>query len=241
MHRFFLPDTILQPGEIGLPDSISRQINRVLRLKPGIQIVLLDNQGFEYPANLTEVNDTRCTASILRRQSAEGEPETRVTLLIGLTQREKFELILQKCTEIGVTTFQPFISSRTLIQKNKDVEDKYPRWNKILLEAAEQSHRGRIPQLLPTLPYQAAVSIQAETSLKLLLWEEENQSQIKSALHGAHNMGISLIIGPEGGLSSDEAETAKKCGFVPVSLGKRILRMETAAILAAGLVNYELE
>jgi 16S rRNA (uracil1498-N3)-methyltransferase len=241
MHRFFIPAESFQSSEITLPKEVTQQICRVLRLKIGSEIMLLDDLGFEHTAHLIEVNESHCTASILSKQPSLGEPATQITLLIGLTQREKFELILQKCTEIGVTTFMPIITTRTLIQKTSDVDDKAPRWKKIIQEAAEQSHRGHIPALSPALKYaEALAKPTTEDALKLILWEDEANLSIKQQLRAFKGKQVSLIIGPEGGLSAEEVELAKASGYIPVSLGKRILRMETAAIHAAGVVLYEL-
>jgi 16S rRNA (uracil1498-N3)-methyltransferase len=241
MHHFFIPASLFQSGEIVLPAEVSRQICRVLRLKTGSEILLLDDLGFEYPSRLSEINETRCTAAVQSKQLSQGEPSTRLTLVIGITQREKFELILQKCTEIGVSEIIPFISSRTLVQKSGEIEDKYPRWNRILQEAAEQSHRGKIPQLLPAIKYGEVLnSMKENDALKLVLWEEESEISLKSILQGCKSKEVCLVIGPEGGLSTKEVEAAKEHGFTLVTLGKRILRMETAAMIATGLVIYEL-
>ncbi len=241
MHRFFIPAELFQTSEITLPREVSQQICRVLRLKTGSEILLLDDRGFEYPSLLCEVGEVHCTVSVLSKVPSQSEPVTQITLLIGLTQREKFELILQKCTEIGVTTFIPLITTRTLVQKISDVEDKYPRWKKIIQEAAEQSHRGRLPVLAPTLKFaEALTQTKVEASLKLILWEEEANLSIKDQLRAFKGNKVDLIIGPEGGLSAEEVDLAKQNGYMPVSLGKRILRMETAAIHAVGVVLYEL-
>ena len=242
MHRFFIPTPLFQTPEIILPAEVSQQISRVLRLKTGTDILLLDDQGFEYLARLCEVQASQCTATIIEKRTASGEPATRLTLIIGLTQREKFEMILQKCTEVGVSTFVPVISSRTLIQKPRDVEDKYPRWKKIIQEAAEQSHRGHIPTLEPVIKIDDALKMMNQKdSLKIVFWEDENKTTLKNALQSCQKRDITIIIGPEGGLSVEEVAAAQRSGFMPATLGRRILRMETAAILAAGLVLYEFE
>lgn len=241
MHRFFIPAELLKTSEVSLPHEISQQICRVLRLKTGSEIMLLDDQGFEYASRLCEVSESHCVASVSSKAPSQAEPVTQITLFIGLTQREKFELILQKCTEIGVTTFAPMITTRTLVQKISDVEDKYPRWKKIIQEAAEQSHRGRLPLLAPTLKYMdALVKSKTDDSLKLILWEDEANRSIKQQLREFKGNQVNLIIGPEGGLSAEEVELAKASGYDAVSLGKRILRMETAAIHTVGVVLYEL-
>ena len=239
MHRFFIPAELFITKEVTLPADISRQISRVLRLKTSDAILLLDDRGNEYPSLLQTVNDTACMAIVKSKQPSEGEPAIHLRLILGLTQREKFELILQKCTEVGVSEFLPVITSRTLIQKTRDAEDKYPRWQKILREAAEQSHRGCIPRLLPINNYAQALE-QNEDSLKLILWEEESSISLKGKLSGYQGKQLTLLVGPEGGLSAGEVDLARQNGFIPVSMGRRILRMETAAILAVGLALYEL-
>lgn len=242
MHRFFIQSPLAQTPEIDLPLEVSHQISRVLHLKAGSEIMLLDNTNQQYLFRLEEVSGQACKASLISINPCEGEPATRVTLLIGMTQREKFELILQKCTEIGVSTFMPFISSRTLVQRTSDVDEKIPRWTKILHEAAEQSHRGIIPTLQTAQKLEAALhSLADHKALKLVLWEDEIDQKFKTALSGYSGKEIILLVGPEGGLSTTEVELAKACGFNAVSLGKRILRMETAAMIAAGLVLYELD
>ena len=241
MHRFFVPSNLLQTQEFALSPEISHQISRVLHLKPGSKVMLLDNTNFEYLCRLEEVSVPACKVHMISKNPCTAEPSTRLTLLIGITQREKFELILQKCTELGVSTFTPFISSRTLVQRTQDVDEKAARWMKIVQEAAEQSHRGMIPTLNRAQKLENALdALSGQKALKLVLWEDEVDQGIKSYLSGCEAKEVILLIGPEGGLSSDEVEHAKACGFAAVSLGKRILRMETAAMMAAGLAIYEL-
>jgi len=238
MHRFFLPSGLFNSDEIALPPEVSHQVHRVLRLKVGTPIVLLDGNGCEYASVVRTVGET-CVATVKSKELAQGEPSTRLRLILALTQREKFEWVLQKCTEVGVSEFLPVITSRTLIQKFRDVEDKVPRWQKILREAAEQSHRGLVPELLPVTEFTQAIK-QKGDSLKLLLWEDESKTGFRELLREYKGNSLTLVVGPEGGLSSEEVALASQNGFTPVTLGKRILRMETAAILAAGLALYEL-
>jgi 16S rRNA (uracil1498-N3)-methyltransferase len=238
MHRFFLPPGLFNSEEVILPPEVSHQVHRVLRLKVDTPVVLLDGTGYAYTSVLRTIGES-CIASIKTKELVQGEPQTRLRLILALTQREKFEWMLQKCTEVGVSEFLPVITSRTLIQKARDVEDKYPRWQKILREAAEQSHRGLIPALLPVTVFAQAVK-QYNDALKLILWEDESKTGLKDLLHGYKGNSLTLVVGPEGGLSREEVDLASQNGFTPVTLGKRILRMETAAILAAGLALYDL-
>jgi 16S rRNA (uracil1498-N3)-methyltransferase len=240
MHRFFLPPASIGPNRVTFPAEVSRQLNLVLRLKPGTMVTVLDGTGIEYSVTLTEVNSNTSLGDIIDNRAAATEPHTHLTLLLGLTQREKFEWMLQKCTEVGVTMFVPVISSRSLVQSGREVLGKYERWQRILREAAEQSHRGVIPGLHEPMTLKEAVNL-ADFSehCRLIPWEEEKSLSIRAALIQNRSEKVVLAVGPEGGFSEAEVSMAKLAGFLPVSLGPRILRMETAAITSASLVLYE--
>lgn len=237
MHRFFLPAEAFQGDAIRFPPETAHQIQRVLRLRAGEKIICLDNQGWEYLVELTETAPSTFDGSILAKEPAGGEPAVRLHMLLCLSQREKFEWMLQKCTEVGVSEFTPVFSSRSLVQDTRSLENKYSRWEKILQEAAEQSERGFIPRLNRAVDYAAALNGAAAASgLCLLAWEDEKILRLPDALEGQKaGSVVSLMIGPEGGLTEEEAGQAKNAGWKPVSLGRRILRMETAAVVSAAL------
>lgn len=234
MHRFFLPAISFQGEQVTFPADTARQIQRVLRLHPGDQVVALDNQGWEYTVALSEGQPG---GRILSRQVSSGEPLLRLHMFLCLAQREKFEWMLQKCTEVGAGEFTPVISSRSLVQDMRSLENKEERWKRIIQEAAEQSGRGKIPVLNTPLDYESALkSASAVHNLSLLAWEGENSLRIADALGSQErNASVALLIGPEGGLSGEEAALAQTSGWKTVSLGPRILRMETAALVAAAL------
>jgi 16S rRNA (uracil1498-N3)-methyltransferase len=242
MHRFFLSPDLIQKKGFVFPTDTAHQISRVLRLHAGKTVRVLDGLGHEYLVELTRVDYGLVEGKIIDSNPVSGEPKTFVRLLVGLTQREKFEWILQKCTEIGVCAYTPLVTSRTLIQKINEVEEKYPRWQKIILEAAEQSHRGIIPILEPTRQINEIMARKLDSGTTgLFLWEDETEIELKSVLQATTNRVINLVVGPEGGFTREEADLARKAGYLSVSVGKRILRLETAAMLAAGLVIYQLE
>ena len=241
MHRFFITPEGIQDDRVHLSGAIAHQIARVLRLKTGDPCVVLDNTGSEYAVILDEVNPESCSARIFEKRAAE-EPAVRLLMLLCLTQREKFEWMLQKCTEVGAAGFLPVISQRSLIQGEAELRNKYTRWERILREAAEQSGRGVIPALLPALRLENAVrAVGQDYPLRLIPWEGEKQANLKSLLKGWKNQPVAVLIGPEGGFAEDEVGTAMAAGFKPVTLGKRILRMETAAVVSAALILHELE
>ncbi len=242
MHRFFLTPELIQNKMVTFPPEIARQVIKVLRLEAGRQVQVLDGLGQEYLVELTDVRPDLVAGRILETCSALGEPLTRIHLYVALTQREKFEWILQKCTEVGVAEFTPMTTTRSLLQKPSEVAGRFPRWQSILREAAEQSHRGVVPTLHPAISFRTLIDGGLKPNrLGLFLWEEETKVDLKTQLKNSRCREILIVIGPEGGFTADEAQMAKDAGYQVVSLGKRILRMETAAIAAAAQVLYELE
>ncbi len=243
MNRFFVPPEAIDGADVNIPEEISAQIRKVLRLKDGSAVQFLDNQGWLYESRIHYLDTKHLTAEITQKRPAESEPACRISLYIGLTQREKFEWVLQKCTEAGVGQIIPVITERSLIRKASDVSSKQERWEKILKEAAEQCGRGRIPELLPVMTCNQAIQAGAKAEKALFCWENEKQTSLRSIVDPIRGTvrEISLMIGPEGGFSEEEAAAALSAGWIPISLGKRIYRMETAALASVILTLYEIE
>ncbi len=243
MNRFFIPPEAVQGTNISIPDETAAQIRKVLRLKEGTRVHFLDDLGNLYESSIHYLDEKHLTAEIQRKRPAEGESACRLSLYVGLTQREKFEWILQKCTEAGAARIIPMITERSLIRKASDIAGKTERWQKILKEAAEQCGRGRIPELLPPQSFRQAAEAGASADLALFCWEEEKQKTLRELIDPVRDSAgtISLMVGPEGGFSEEEASLARTAGWSPVTLGKRIYRMETAALAAVILTLYEME
>lgn len=241
MNRFFLSPDCFSPELIRFDGETSHQIKRVLRLKSGDEVIALDGCGWEYSVQLTQVGGAGVEGRILSSRQTTAEPKTHLTLLVGLTQREKFEWVLQKCTEIGAAAFTPVITSRSLVQDIRSAEQKTERWQMILKEAAEQSGRGRIPMLNPPVLYLQALEQLRNFDLGLVASEAEQKTPVTAAIKRFQGESLGVLIGPEGGLTVDEIQRAQKAGIRPVSLGPRILRMETAAIVAAALILHGLK
>lgn len=245
MHRFFLSPEQIEGNQVIFPGDISHQIARVLRLGVKDNLIVLDNLGKEYLVQLAEVHPDKCRAAILEVKSHQEISKCLVFLFISMTQREKFEWILQKGTEIGISEFFPVITSRTLVQSADQWRKKTERMERIIREAAEQSGSIQLPVLHNPLAYQDSLNCAAKFSdVSIILWENENKQGMKEYLRERQFPGvpakIAVFIGPEGGYSEDEIDQAIIAGIQPVTLGRKILRMETAAILAAGMVFYEL-
>ncbi len=244
-HRFFVrPDQIGKMGVL-FPEETARQIRQVLRLHPGETVTVLDGQGMEYSIQLETVSNEKVWGRLMGQNPSAGEPAVQVRLYLSLTQREKFEWALQKCTEVGVSCFVPVISSRTLARDKEQAMQKTDRWVRILKEAAEQSGRGLIPAILPPATLSDALAQAKETNLpSAFLWEGPTQTAYRTWLSEQAQIQppdkrtLGLFIGPEGGYSDEEVEMAQQAGIQPVSMGKRILRMETAAVVAAALALF---
>jgi len=236
MHRFFISSAQFTNENISLDGEIAHQLSRVLRLLPGARILLLDGAGNEAEAELTSVPKTGpVLLKIVGRRLAEGEPAIKVTLYQALLKGEKFDWVLQKGTELGISSFVPVLTERC-ISENARLE----RWQKIVREAAEQSRRGILPQVSSPISFKEAISQMATTPLALLAWEEEQTQPLRLTLNSFQTppTEVAVLIGPEGGLTSAEAQHAKTANIKVVGLGKRILRAETAGPTAAALVLF---
>ncbi|MBN2257320.1 MAG: 16S rRNA (uracil(1498)-N(3))-methyltransferase [Anaerolineaceae bacterium] len=244
MHRFFIPAACIQPPFVRLQGETARQIKLVLRLTPGTVITVLDGNPIERLVRLTLVERERVEGEIIAETEAFSEPQIRISLYIAMTQRMKFEWILQKGTELGVNSFIPVITSRSLVRETDSTTHKTERWEGILREAAEQSGRTSIPHLLPVMPLlQALEHGKQNCTICLAAWEKETNLGLKESLSSLNTTtipSVAVLIGPEGGLSDIEAHQAMAHDWKPISLGQRILRMETAALVITALVMYEL-
>ncbi len=237
MHRFFVPGSWQIGDEVVLEEAQAHQISQVLRLRPQTPITLLDNRDWAYTITLTEVNKRQVRGRVTERTPATGEPTTSLTLYQGLLKADKFEWVLQKGTEIGVACFVPLITERSVVQEVST--NKLARWQRILTEAAEQSGRGRVPQLLTPTPFASALTSLLPDTLALIPYEQEKATSLQTSLATSPSRHVALFIGPEGGWSEAEIRLAQASGVMPITLGPRILRAETAAVVAAALTLYE--
>jgi len=253
-NRFFLPASSLERDEVRLSPEQSHQVCHVLRLKAGDTIVALDDSGVEYEVTLTGVCLPETVGRVTARGPAHGEPATELVLFQSLLSREKFEWVLQKGTELGVAQFVPVLTERSIVRARLIEDKKLDRWRRIVTEAAEQSHRGRIPKIGQTVPFREAVAqlggfdhrLIAATFTETISLREALQKRSKRATDppgapsiGGEEVSVALMIGPEGGFTEEEAALAREKGAVPIRLGPRMLRTETAAVVACALVLYE--
>ena len=208
----------------------------MLRLRSGAHIIVLDDTGWEYEVKLKTVESDEIEGAVLNRNLAAGEPRTKITLYQALLKGSNFELVLQKCTEVGVSEFVPMLCERC-VAGEPDIK-RLDRWKSIIIEAAEQSKRGNLPVLQDLTPLNDACN--STNGLSLIPWEEEAIQGIGDILKTNQNAAkVSIFVGPEGGFSPSEIEIARSRGIIPVSLGPRTLRAETAGLVATTITLYE--
>lgn len=236
MHRFFVPSEWIDRDKVVFSSSQARQLREVLRLKAGDRITVLDNSGLEYQVNIVDIKHNLAEGEVVECYPYTNEPEVEITLYQALLKGKKFDLVLQKCTEIGVIGFVPVICERCIASIPS--KSRVTRWQRIIIEAAEQSGRGRVPILHPPADFKQAC--EAVRGFSLLPWETGESRGIKAAIRNiGHVKHVNIFIGPEGGFEPDEVEFARSRGILPVTLGKRILRSETAGMVTASAILYE--
>ncbi len=242
-HRFFVPPDAIAGDRVTFGPETAHQLRNVLRLRPGAQVTALDGTGTEYVVTLTALERDVAAGRIIAQQLARTEPRVSLTLYLCWIKGERFEWVLQKGTELGVSRFVPVLSERTVLRDPRRLTSKRPRWERIIREAAEQSARGRLPLLSDVLSFPEACreGLQGH-DLVLLPWERaEGEPILDIVRHWPSPLEkIALVVGPEGGFSPAEAAEAEAQGVRVVTMGPRILRAETAGVVAVALALSEL-
>ncbi len=243
MHRFFVEPSLPQSHIITLPDKLAHQVRDVLRLQVGEQCVLLDNSGGETLAEIANITRAHVTLRVIERLPGKAEPAVRITLFQGMLKSARFEWILEKGTELGVTTFVPVLCHRSTMGLEDTGAAKVQRWQRIMQEAAEQCGRSHLPVLLPACPFAQSLDAILPGALAIIPWENEHERSLRDAMMPAAHDGrdVCIFIGPEGGFTADEVQAARQRGAHSVTLGPRILRAETAALAAIAMIMYEFE
>jgi 16S rRNA (uracil1498-N3)-methyltransferase len=241
IHRFFVASNCINPPFVRLEDQVAYQIKTVLRLQPGDEIIVLDNSGVEWQVRLTEMGKKSVQGQIEAQRRAQGEPRVHLNLYQGVLKGQKFEWVLQKGTELGISTFTPTLCQRSIVRDLDTLTKKETRWRQIIREAAEQSGRGKLPQLDQAQPFEAAIRQVQPGTLMIMPWEEAGGEPFKQVLSQVKTSTIALFIGPEGGFTAAEAMLAREAGARVVTLGPRILRAETAGLAACAAILYELD
>ena len=239
MVRFFVTpeemagDTLILVGE-------NAQHAKVLRLKAGEQVLVCDGAGCECLCDVDNVSPSSVELHVLSRMASRSEPCIHASVYVAFPKADKLEHVIQKATELGATEIVAFPSARCISKPDdKSLKKKLERWQKIAASAAEQSGRGRIPEVLVLPSFKAALERGAKADLPMIFYENEHATTLKMALSSMEYTSVSLLTGPEGGLEEGEVEQARNAGFRVCTLGRRILRCETAPLCALSAVMYD--
>ena len=240
MTRFFVLADQIRAGLITLMGRDVRHIQRVLRLGVGDHIECLDGQGYVYKVKLTHVEAEHVVGEIVDSYKADSEPDLQVTIAQGIPKGERWDFVLQKCSEVGATVFQPLFTERTIVNiASEQLPHKMERWQKIVQEAAEQSQRSVAPRVLAPMTLKDWLQNLSEFELVIVAWENEEEESLRQILDEAPDLKrLAIIVGPEGGFSSAEIDLIKQVGGRTVSIGPRILRSETASVVLLSLALY---
>lgn len=222
-------------------------ITKVLRLSTGAEIIVFDGSGREYLVVLDQQKRREIRGTILDQWQNQTESPLHLILVQGLPKANKMDLIVQKATEIGVNEIIPLETERSIWSSKQkrargaNVAQRLDRWSRICIEAAKQSCRTAIPLIRPVVSIEEFLAHPLSADIKLLLWEEEKQTSLRPVFQEAKEIVRSavVIIGPEGGLTPEEATQLQEHGYQYVSLGKRVLRTETAGMVVLGILQYE--
>ncbi|WP_422486313.1 16S rRNA (uracil(1498)-N(3))-methyltransferase [Gudongella sp. DL1XJH-153] len=240
MHRFFTENSIDDNDKLEINGGDVKHIRDVLRILPGEHIEIVTGNK-AYVCNIMEISKSAIITEILNPIEKSHESPVKINLFQGLPKSSKMETILQKCTEIGVASFYPLVTNRTVVKLKDDKKEnrKIERWEAIVHEASKQSKRDRIPVVNPVIDFRELV-VYLKEGITIVPYEASTDKGIKDVLKSLKiSDTVNIIIGPEGGFEEEEIKKLVGLGAKIVSLGPRILRTETAGMVASSIVQYE--
>ena len=244
MKRFFVENLAAKGKKVLITGKELHHLKDVSRLKRGDDIIVFDGKGLEFLGSIELISKDAAHILLKKQLDTTRESPFEIILAQGIAKGEKMDFIIQKTTELGVSRVIPFVTSRTVPRADKEqAAKKAQRWQRIALEAAKQCGRNAVPQIEQLITFAEVLNTTFPGNkkyLKIISWEAEKKNSIKEILKPDGTSGCIALIGPEGGLSEAEVNQAKEKGFMPVSLGPRILRAETAAISMVTIIQYEL-
>lgn len=239
MTRFFIKPEDMQPDFFVLTGENAKHA-KVLRLKPGEEVLVCDGQGKECICTVSDVSPEQISLVVKKRQESETEALVKASIYMAFPKADKLEHVIQKATELGAYEIIAFPTSRCVSRPDeKSLVKKLERWQKIAASASEQSGRGRVPQVLVLPSYKAALDRASQADLAMLFYENEQSTTLKMALQSSPYKSVSILTGPEGGLEASEVSQAANAGLKVCTLGKRILRCETAPLCALSAIMYD--
>jgi 16S rRNA (uracil1498-N3)-methyltransferase len=243
MPRFFVPSQNIEGNTILITGDDSRHIARALRMAEGDTVTVCDMHGGEHLCRLTRIRDEACECTVLESKQGENEPPFPITLYMAYPKGDKLETVVQKSVELGAARIVPFESSRCVKKPKAEKQDKQTaRLQRIAEEAAKQCGRSRLPEVSQPISYKEMLKEATQAEIALFCYEGDGGKSLRELLEGTPTpSSISVIVGCEGGFSLEEASLAIEAGCISVTLGKRILRCETAPSYALSALSYRYE
>jgi 16S rRNA (uracil1498-N3)-methyltransferase len=239
MVRFFVTPEELD-GEVLTLTGENAQHAKVLRLKNGEEVLVCDGEGHECLCAVSDVSEGQISLVVKDRRASESEAPVQVSIYMAFPKGDKLEHVIQKATELGAYEIVAFPSARCVSKPDeKSLKKKLERWQKIAASAAEQSGRGRIPEVRTVGSYAEALCQAGEADKSLIFYENEHAVTLKMALSESAYSSVSILTGPEGGLEEKEIAQAREAGLQVCTLGRRILRCETAPLCALSAIMYD--
>ena len=237
MPRFFMAGSNIMGGMAIIRGRDAEHV-RVLRLRPGEEMIICDGEGTDYKCRLVYADKEQAEAEVIEVVRCPAEPSVKVTVLCGLPKGDRSDYIIQKCVEAGAYEIAFFSCDRCVARPDKP-EKKLERWQRIAEEAAKQSGRGIIPQVSWAGDFTAALDIAVKKELGLFMYETGEREALDAVLsENKEAQSVAIVTGPEGGFAEFEAKLAKICGLHVCSMGERILRCETAPVVALTATMY---
>ncbi|QZY56543.1 16S rRNA (uracil(1498)-N(3))-methyltransferase [Crassaminicella profunda] len=246
MHRFFVDEKNIseENKKIFMDDSEDvKHIGKVLRLSKDDCIEVCNGNNYDYIGKIVAISKAQIELEILEKKISGTESNIQVTLFQGIPKSSKMDMIIQKCTELGIVKIVPVITERTIVQiKDKKAETKkIQRWQKVADSAAKQCKRGVIPKVTEPVSFEEMIHNLSTYDLKIIPYEQERKEGLKNILStNKEYKKVAIIIGPEGGFEQDEVIKAQNAGVKSITLGPRILRTETAGFVALSILMYEI-
>jgi 16S rRNA (uracil1498-N3)-methyltransferase len=245
MQRYFLRPDQFQGQIVTIDGDDAHHLLRVMRAEIGDEVICSNGADREALVRVTSLDKGTVTGQAVQELTMTAEPAARVWIAQSLPKGDKMEIVIQKGTEIGAARFLPFLSERTVVQYDAKKEAKRTeRWQKIAKEAAEQAHRNRVPEIDAVLTWKQLLKQAEHVDAAWICYEKEDGKQLRTAIQdalaGEMKTNFLFAVGPEGGFSDQEIQQAEAAGFISVSLGKRILRTETAGMVGLTCLLYEL-
>lgn len=242
MHRFFIEDHQITDNKITIQGEDHLHITKSLRMKLGEKAEICNGKGKEYITEIVEINKEYVMLNIMEELKNNSETSVEINLYQGIAKGSKMDFIIQKSVELGVTNIIPISTARTIVEIDKKENKKIERWQKISEEAAKQSKRGIIPTIKPVVKVMDLERELLQNDLNLIAYEGEENVTLKQILcKNEKAKKIGILIGPEGGLAKEEVDFLTSIGAIPMTLGKRILRTETAGIAVLSMLVYHYE